>query len=145
MVIDLSFKNTKAFFSRHTQKIMQSLLAYAWGVLGALTVFVVVHMSTPKPPVIATVNITDIFDRYIKQQTTLKHSSTVMTQDMKAFAKKMEINMKALSQKKHLILLPKEAVIAGAHDYTHIIMQSMNERQDHEKHEKKENNENKMD
>lgn len=99
--------------------------SYLWGILGALTVFMVIHFSTSSPPKIATVNVTGLIDQYIEEESKKKLAPEILQKEVKAFGKKLEKNLKRVALRQNVVLLPREAVIAGSPDYTALIRQRL--------------------
>lgn len=67
---------------------------------------------------IGTVNITGIVNSFITTQAKNNISHADLKQSVKDFGSALEKTMIHLSNKKHIVLLPAEAVITGAKDYT---------------------------
>ncbi|HZW61152.1 MAG TPA: TrbI F-type domain-containing protein [Candidatus Babeliales bacterium] len=99
--------------------------SFLFGVLGALMVFIVANFFVSPKPSIGTVNITSLVDRFIKEETIKNLPPETLKQEVKAFGRNLEKELKAFSAKNHLILLPTEAVIAGTHDYTALIRERL--------------------
>ncbi len=99
--------------------------SFLFGVLGALLVFIIANFFTPSIPSIGTVNITNLVDRFIKEETIKNLPPDTLKKEVKAFGNHLEKELKAFSAKNHLILLPAEAVIAGSHDYTALIRERL--------------------
>lgn len=99
--------------------------AFLFGVLGALIVFIIAHFFVRPLPVIGTVNITHLVDRFIKEESAKNLSPDTLKNEVKIFSLKLERELKTVSAKHHLILLPSEAVIAGSHDYTKLIRERL--------------------
>lgn len=75
-------------------------------------------------PTLATVDLTTITQTFIQQQAKKKQSDAQKRLAIKAFSHALDQSLIKLSNSKHLILLPKEAVIKGGKDYT-ALLQSM--------------------
>lgn len=99
--------------------------SFLFGVLGALFVFIVVNIFSSTTPSIGTVNITSLVDRFIKEESLKNLPPNILKQEVKVFGRNLEKELKHFSAKNHLILLPSEAVIAGSHDYTALIMERL--------------------
>lgn len=104
-------------------KIISYSNSFLFGALGALFVFIVAYYFTSMPPSIGTVNITRIVDQFIKEEAVKNLPPNILKQEVKLFGKNLEKELKQFSSQNHLVLLPSEAVIAGSHDYTSLIMQ----------------------
>lgn len=98
---------------------------YLSGLLGALTVFAVVHYYDAKPSKVATVNITALVDQFIKQEAKKNLPQEVLKSEVKAFGKTLEMELQKFSKNHNLVLLPSEAVISGSKDYTVIVRERM--------------------
>lgn len=77
-------------------------------------------------PYIATVDVGLITSEFIKQEAKNNHSNHEKEVAIKAFSHALEDALQQLSKSKSLILLPKEAVIKGSHDYTKELTAIMN-------------------
>ena len=95
--------------------------SYLAGVLGALTVFMVMQWFDTNHPRIGTVNITGLVDQFIKQESSLNRSPDVLKNEVSLFGKQLERTLRTYAKEQHLVLLPSEAVIAGSRDYTAIV------------------------
>lgn len=102
------------------------LRGYLSGILGAITVFVVVQLFHAAPYKIGTVNITGIVDQFVKHETKKNAGEDVTRAEVKKYGLHLESELKQFSKENHLVLLPSEAVISGSNDYTVIIQQRMN-------------------
>lgn len=67
---------------------------------------------------VATVNITGLVKSFVNETARLHLAPEVAHQQVERFGKVLDKALQTMSQKKHLILLPQEAVIAGANDVT---------------------------
>ena len=89
--------------------------ALLWGMLGAGIMLSLSHWLNP-PPQIATVNLTQILQTYAQSQAKL--APAVANANLAQFAKQLEPNLQRLAVKHHWVLVPTQAVIAGAPDVT---------------------------
>jgi hypothetical protein len=69
-------------------------------------------------PNIATVDITGIVQQFVKTERERPISTLKKETEIKAFSHRLEATLNAMAKKHHCVLLPKEAVIAGAPDVT---------------------------
>lgn len=95
--------------------------SYLAGLLGALTVFAVMHWIDAKPYKIGTVNITRMVDRFVKEESAKNISPDLIKNDVKVFGDALDTELKRVSEEYRLILLPSEAVISGSKDYTAMV------------------------
>lgn len=105
---------------------------YLSGLLGALTVFAVMHYIDSKPNTVGTVNITYLVEQYSKQEAAKNLPVELLKKEVSEFGALLEHETKKLSFEKHLVLLPNQAVIAGSKDYTAIVRARMERNMSHE-------------
>lgn len=105
---------------------------YLSGLLGALTVFAVMHYYDAKPNMVGTVNITYLVEQYSKQEAAKNLPIELLKKEVSEFGSLLEHETKKLSLEKHLVLLPNQAVIAGSKDYTAIVRARMEKQMSHE-------------
>lgn len=105
---------------------------YLSGLLGALTVFAVMHYYDAKPNMVGTVNITYLVEQYSKQEAAKNLPIELLKKEVSEFGSLLEHETKKLSLEKHLVLLPNQAVIAGSKDYTAIVRARMDKQMSHE-------------
>jgi hypothetical protein len=74
---------------------------------------------------IATVNVTGIVREFVQSQTKLNLPPKALEQHVKSFGHQLESTLKTLSNEYHVILMPQEAVIAGAQDLTPLVRQQL--------------------
>jgi hypothetical protein len=67
------------------------------------------------------VNITGMIDQFIKSEAQNNLSPNILRKEVKKYGVHLNHELQEFSVKNHIILLPSEAVIAGAHDYTALI------------------------
>lgn len=75
---------------------------------------------------IATVDIVSITSQFIKEEANKGHSNLEKEVAIKAFSHRLEQALNDLSHSKSLILVPKEAVIKGSHDYSAVLIAMLN-------------------
>jgi len=105
-------KNILSDFSLH------AAIAFLFGMLGAIFVAIILYATYQPAPLIATVNITQLVDQFIRDAQQKNTPQNMLEKETKYFGKKLEISLKQLAGKNNLILLPSEAVISNAPDYT---------------------------
>jgi hypothetical protein len=108
------------------------LKGYLSGLLGALTVYAIMHYYDSKPYKIGTVNITSMVDQFVKQETNKNLTPEILKKEVSQFGKTLERELKIFSSKNQLVLFPNEAVIAGGQDYTPIVRDRMERKISHE-------------
>lgn len=88
--------------------------------LGAvvLAIVLMVLLMRPQPSNIAIVDITGIVQQFVKTERERPISTLKKETEIKAFSHRLEATLNAIAKKYHCVLLPKEAVIAGAPDVT---------------------------
>lgn len=80
-----------------------------------------------KPPVIATVDVMSVTSQFIKSEAHKNRSNHEKMAAIRAFSHELESALNELSKSKSLILMPREAVIQGGHDYTETLIHMMEE------------------
>lgn len=80
-----------------------------------------------KEPRIGVVNITGIADEFVKAQSQSNLSSEELKQRVYLFGATLEKVLHDVSAKKRLVLIPAEAVISGAKDYTQEVRQQISQ------------------
>lgn len=122
-----NIKNFKSFSIPH-DLVIKTIYQLCMGMLGAVIILLFLHLWGPKEnPRIATINITGLVDNFIK--TEVKTKKDLPPDEVKklvqTFGATLEKTMQGLSSKYHLVLMPAEAVIAGAPDYTVIVQKHL--------------------
>jgi Tfp pilus assembly protein PilO len=74
---------------------------------------------------IATVDVLTITSQFIKEEVEKKHSNQDKQKAIKHFSYRLEKALQQLTKEKSVVLLPKEAVIKGAPDYTSSLIELM--------------------
>lgn len=95
------------------------------GMLGALIVLFIMEWVTPEQKMLATVDITRLTQNFIKKEQEKNISQEIIKQEAILFGTQLEKSLKLFAEKHHLILLPREAVMAGSQDYTSVIAKAM--------------------
>jgi hypothetical protein len=83
------------------------------------------HTVSVAPKQVATVNITGIVNAYVKNLAKANVDPNAASEDIKQFAAQLQSNIQILSKKKGVVILPSEAVIAGAKDLTPALIKRM--------------------
>jgi len=94
-----------------------------------ILIFVFSGNSFTKPS-IATVDITGIVQQFVQSQAKLNLPSSELQKHVNAFGHQLEITLQALSDEKHLVIMPQEAVLAGSMDLTSLIKQRLQDVQE---------------
>jgi len=107
-------------------QIEKDIYQFLLGALGALCVLFIYHaLEGHQQPRIATVNLTGVVNNFIKAQVGQQLSQEEQQRRVKAFGSSLEKTMKEIALKHHVVLMPSEAVIAGARDYTPVLQQRL--------------------
>ncbi len=85
--------------------------------ISLLMIFVFTHYRAVNTP-LATVDITGIIRQFVKVESTQSHSPAQHQERIHAFSAQLEMTLQEVAREKHVILVPKEAVIAGGVDLT---------------------------
>lgn len=102
---------------------MQPLL---YGMVGALIIYCVMIYEATPPKVIATVDILAITQQFAKTEHDKNLSEEAIRKDSLVFGQQLETTIKRFAKNHpYTVLLPKEAVMAGATDYTEIIAKQL--------------------
>jgi hypothetical protein len=110
-------------------KLIMYSSSFLFGVLGALLVCIFANYFHSPALSIGTVNITNLVDSFIKEESAKNLSPDLLKKEVSTFGKHLEKELNALSAHNHLVLLPTEAVVAGSHDYTSLIRQRLSPKQ----------------
>lgn len=95
---------------------MYKSLILSW--LIALMTSLVTVFIYPHQPDIATVDISAITTDFIKEEAKKAQSTDEKEEAIRAYSHALESAIETLVSKKNVVLVPKEAVIKGASDYT---------------------------
>lgn len=96
------------------------------GLLGACLIFGVYHsFGQQKMQKIATVDISGIIGEFAQHEALQNFPPEKVRADIIHFGRSIEMGIKRFAKSHHVILLPKEAVIAGAVDYTNVFRNEM--------------------
>lgn len=69
-------------------------------------------------PSLATVDMTGLMYRFVKSEASGSASLTEKRIEVRAFSQQLETVLQTIAREKHVILVPKEAVMAGSQDLT---------------------------
>ncbi len=76
---------------------------------------------------LATVDITSIIHQFVKVESKKSIPLEQQQEQIRAFSSQLESTLKTVSEEKHVVLTPKEAVIAGGVDLTPEVMKRLEE------------------
>lgn len=94
---------------------------YVVGLISALISLLVGFAMNKYLPIniqLATVDITGIIHQFVKIEAEHSNSPVEMEAQIQAFSQQLETTLQSMAKEKHVILVPKEAVIAGGVDFT---------------------------
>ena len=114
----------KLYFITNESTIMYAY-SFLFGMLGALTIFIIAHNLEKNTPKIGTVNVTAIVNKFIKQETEKNLQPEVLKNEVKQFGTNLNKKLQLFSKKNNIILMLSEAVISNTHDYTSVIYRQM--------------------
>lgn len=102
------------------------------GFLGGCLAVVLFFMSVPhrlSPPAsMATVDMTGLIHHFVKVESAVSASPAQHQAQVRAFSQQLDQALQTVAHEQHVILLPKEAVIAGAvRDVTPDVAQRLQE------------------
>lgn len=104
---------------KHTLQIIVSKgPQYLLMVVIALLVVLGLELDKAKPKEIATVDIVGLTKTYIEELQAKKISKEELKQRIVRYATHLESAIQTFAKENQLILVPKEAVVAGSQDYT---------------------------
>ncbi len=101
-------------------------LALSLSLVISVTTNVFFYELTQKPA-IATVDVGAITAQFIKEEARKHLSNDEKKTAIHTFSQRLENALTILSRSKSLVLLPREAVIKGGHDYTNELIAMMKE------------------
>jgi len=102
------------------------IMSFLFGMLGALVIIFIFSFMQKPFPTIATVNITGIVDRFIKEESHKNLEPNLLKKEVKEFGNKVDFVLSHYSKQNNIIFFPSEAVIAGGKDYTPAIINDIN-------------------
>lgn len=103
--------------SRYCTKIQLFSVALICELISLLMVFMFTHYHPVNTP-LATVDITGIINQFVKTESAQSDSPTQHQKRIHAFSAQLEATLQTVAHEKHVILVPKEAVITGSLDFT---------------------------
>lgn len=96
-----------------------------YGMIGAVIVLGVAHWINPPAKPVAVVNLTGLVNGYIKEMAKMHLPKNIEKRQVKLFASQLEISIKQMSQKKNVVIMPAEAVIAGSQNLTSELLKNI--------------------
>jgi len=105
---------------RELNFIVGSVIGQVIIIITILCIYAFSHKTS-----IGVVNITGIVDEFVKIQSRSNLSREELKDGVKVFGVSLEKTMRDISVKKHIILMPAEAVISGAEDYTQEVQEQL--------------------
>lgn len=94
------------------RRLMYHSLACLCGLLGALCCLVIDHLCYP-PTRLATVDMTGLIRGFVKNEAALPISAEQHREQVQTFSQQLEAVLENIAREQQVILVPKEAVIAG--------------------------------
>jgi hypothetical protein len=116
--------NTTTQFNSIKTGVVATWPALINGMSGALIILCLSHFFMPYQK-IGTVNVTGILDQFIKENTNKAISSDQLKMKVHLFGQTLEETLQVISKKEHVLLLPREAVMAGSMDYTPVVTEHL--------------------
>lgn len=95
--------------------------SFLFGIVGSITIYFFTHFMFSDPVKVGTVNITSLVDRFIKHEAQKNLSKDELQKEVKTFSFLLNQKLNEFSKVKNIVLLPREAVLTGAPDYTNVI------------------------
>jgi hypothetical protein len=99
------------------QNLFQIYAGFILAIIGVLLVW----NTIKKPPVIATVNITAIVHEFVETQAKRRLPPDVLKKEVNRFATQLAPILNRIAKEHHVILLPQQAILAGAPDFTPLV------------------------
>ena len=115
----VEFMHSFLSFLRAQKKVMAGITA-----MMGLLFFLLWSMNRAAP--VGVVNVTAIIDQFVKSKAHQNLSIEIQKEHVKNFGLHLEAALQTIAKKQHVVLLPSEAVIAGAHDYTAAVEDALN-------------------
>ncbi|MBS0349742.1 MAG: TrbI F-type domain-containing protein [Proteobacteria bacterium] len=109
-------KNYRYYPSRPNVALIAALMMLS-ALMGTTISIVLSRVILPNPS-IATVDMTGLMYRFVKSEASGSASLAEKRIEVRHFSQQLETTLKTIAQEKHVILLPKEAVMAGSQDLT---------------------------
>jgi type-F conjugative transfer system protein TrbI len=99
------------------------ILGLIGGAIGCWMMFI---LMLPQNRGVGVVNITGIINQFVKLQAQQNLPATQVKAHVQSFGHRLEISLHQIAHEQHVVLLPSEAVIAGAKDYTPQLQKMLN-------------------
>lgn len=109
-------------FEKYKTHIQQIILVMC----GAIIVIVAAFFVFP-PQRIATVDLTGIVHRFTTDEVKQHLNPIELKERMKKFGSQLESVLADICKSHHVVLVPRQAVIGGARDYTNEVLQRLHE------------------
>jgi hypothetical protein len=109
-------KNYRYYPSRPNVALIAALMMLS-ALMGTTISIVLSRVILPNPS-IATVDMTSLMYRFVKSEASGSASLAEKRIEVRAFSQQLETVLKTIAREKHVILVPKEAVIVGGNDLT---------------------------
>jgi hypothetical protein len=109
-------KNYRYYPPRPNVALIAALMMLS--ALMGTTISVVLSRVILPNPSIATVDMTGLMYQFAKSEASGSASLAEKRIEVRHFSQQLETTLKTIAQEKHVILVPKEAVIAGSQDLT---------------------------
>lgn len=108
-----------------TDKFMETgiVAGFIGGLMAAVLICVIYHSIGRQT--VATVNITGLINEFVQHESAEHYAPQKVKTDVRHFGRSLERDISQFSKKHHVILFPKEAVLAGAADYTGVFRKEM--------------------
>ena len=99
--------------------IKQWGIPFVMGLLGGCVVLMLwLTLFTPKPKPIVTLDIVGITQQFIDQQLKASKGQSDQMQKVSRFSRQIDNLVKQMAYQRHVIVVPRQAVIAGGIDMT---------------------------
>lgn len=112
-------------FAFNPSKARETLFQFLMGMFGAAVLMLFFHVLEP-PRSIATVDVSGMINRFVKTTTDAKLPPDQLQKRVNAFGHALDSTLKKMVRERQLVLLPKEAVIAGAKDISRDVEAKIN-------------------
>lgn len=109
-------KNNNYYSLRPNVSLIAALMMLS-ALMGTTISIVLDRVILPNPQ-LATVDMTGLMYRFVKSEAAGSASLTEKRIEVRAFSQQLETVLQTIAREKHVILVPKEAVIAGSQDMT---------------------------
>lgn len=104
--------------------ILKTLYPLLMGMLGAIIVFGFFNPTTQTSS-IASVQVTQLIEKFVAVNANSKAPTSNLKQRAAQYSEALEASLHTVSQEEGVVLVPSEAVIAGAPDYTNKVQNQM--------------------